>query len=115
MYLVLGLFFAPGFAHVVNVFPMPVLGVVLLFEAVALMTLVRDVAASRSALWVALAVAAAVVGLPYGYVVGLIAGTLIAWGVRRGWVKTPAIVLVAEASPPTDRPGKAEESPPRGR
>jgi hypothetical protein len=42
-------------------------------------------------LWVAFAVAAAVVGLPYGYVVGLVAGTLIAWGVRRGWVKTPAV------------------------
>jgi MFS superfamily sulfate permease-like transporter len=34
MYLVLGLFFAPGFAQVVHVFPMPLLGVVLLFEAV---------------------------------------------------------------------------------
>jgi hypothetical protein len=88
MYLVLGLFFAPGFAQVVRVFPMPVLGVVLLFEALALMMLVRDVASERSALWVALAVATAVVGLPYGYVVGLVAGTLIAWGVRRGWVKT---------------------------
>lgn len=89
MYLLLGLFFAPGFAHVVQVFPMPVLGVVLFFEAVALMTLVRDVATDRSALWVALLVAAAVVGLPYGYVVGLVSGTLVALGVRRGWVKTP--------------------------
>src|SRR5512133_2139859 len=89
MYLLLGLFFAPGFAHVVHVFPMPVLGVVLLFEAVALMTLVRDVAGDRSTLWVALVVAAAVVGLPYGYVVGLVAGTLISIGVRRGWMKTP--------------------------
>lgn len=91
MYLVLGLVFARGFAEVVRVFPMPVLGVVLLFEAIALMMLVRDVAHERSALWVALAVAAAVVGLPYGYVVGLIAGTTIAWGVRRGWVKTPSV------------------------
>lgn len=90
MYLVLGLFFAPGFAHVVNVFPMPVLGVVLLFEAVALMTLVRDIAGDRTALWIAFVVAAAVVGLPYGYVVGLVGGTLIVLGVRRGWVKTPA-------------------------
>ncbi|MDX2055055.1 MAG: putative sulfate/molybdate transporter [Polyangiaceae bacterium] len=89
MYLLLGLFFAPGFAHVVQVFPMPVLGVVLFFEAVALMTLVRDVATDRSALWVALLVAAAVVGLPYGYLVGLVAGTLVALGVRRGWVKPP--------------------------
>lgn len=111
MYLVLGLFFAPGFAHVVNVFPMPVLGVVLLFEAVALMTLVRDIAGDRSALWVSFVVAAAVVGLPYGYVVGLVAGTLIAWGVRRGWVKTPAIVL---AEPPGLEPRPPDQSPPRG-
>jgi MFS superfamily sulfate permease-like transporter len=91
MYLLLGLIFAPGFADVVHVFPMPILGVVLLFEAVTLMTLVRDVADDRSALWIALVVAAAIVGLPYGYVVGLLAGTLIAWGVRRGWVMPPAV------------------------
>jgi hypothetical protein len=90
MYVVLGLFFAPGFSEVVRVFSLPVLGVVLLFEAVALMALVRDVSSDRSALWIALAVAAAVVGLPYGYVVGLVAGTAIAWGVRKGWVTTPA-------------------------
>jgi len=93
MYLLLGLFFSPGFAGVVRVFPMPVLGVVLLFEAVALMSLVRDVAADRRALWIALAVAAAVVGLPYGYVVGLVVGTLAVWGQNRGWLKTPALAL----------------------
>lgn len=90
LYLVLGLCFAPGFAEVVRVFPMPVLGVVLLFEAVALMMLLRDVTAERGQLWVALAVAATVVGLPYGYVVGLVGGTLIAWSARRGWLNTPA-------------------------
>jgi MFS superfamily sulfate permease-like transporter len=100
MYLVLGLVFAPGFAQIVHVFPMPILGVVLLFEAIGLMTLVRDVAAERSAFWIALGVAAAVVGLPYGYVVGLVAGTLTAWGVRRGWVTTPSI---SAAVPPRAR------------
>lgn len=80
LYLVLGLVFAPGFASVVRVFPMPVLGVVLLFEAVALMRLVRDVATERRALLIALVVAAAVVALPYGYVVGLIVGTLLSVG-----------------------------------
>jgi MFS superfamily sulfate permease-like transporter len=99
MYLVLGLFFAPGFARAVAVFPTPVLGVVLLFEAVALMMLVRDVASDKAALWVALVVAAAVVGLPYGYAVGLVAGTLIAWSVRRGWVTTPSSVDVAAEYP----------------
>ncbi len=89
MYLLLGLFFAPGFSNLVHVFPMPVLGIVLLFEAVALMMLVADVASESRTLWVALLVAAAVVGLPYGYVVGLLAGTLMATAIRRGWIYAP--------------------------
>ena len=89
MYLVLGLFFSAGFANVVHVFPMPVLGVVLLFEAIALMTLVADVTTDKRAWWVALAVAAAVVGLPYGYVVGLVGGSLLVFALRRGLVTTP--------------------------
>jgi len=101
MYLILGLVFAPGFAQVASVFPMPILGVVLLFEAVALMMLVRDIVSDRSALWTAFAVAAAVVGLPYGYVVGLVAGTLVSLALQRGWVKTPA-VEAAEASRAVD-------------
>jgi MFS superfamily sulfate permease-like transporter len=91
LYLVLGLVFAPGLADVVRVFPMPVLGVVLFFEAIALMSLVRDVSADRTALWIALAVSGAVVGLPYGYVVGLVAGTALAWAADRGWVRAPSV------------------------
>jgi MFS superfamily sulfate permease-like transporter len=87
MFVVLGLVFAPGFATVVRIFPMPVLGVVLLFEALSLMLLVADVAADRSQLWIALIVAAAVIGLPNGYVVGIIGGTLLAHLARRGWVR----------------------------
>jgi hypothetical protein len=66
---------------------MPVLGVVLLFESVSLMLLVADVAADRSHLWIALIVAAAVIELPNGYVVGLIGGTLLAQMARRGWIR----------------------------
>jgi hypothetical protein len=89
MYVVLGLFFSQGFATVVHVFPMPVLAVVLLFEAIALMTLVADVTTDKRAWWVALAVAASVVGLRYGYVVGLVGGTLLVFALRRGLVATP--------------------------
>jgi MFS superfamily sulfate permease-like transporter len=91
MYLVTGLFLAPGFTRLAQAFPMPVLGVVLLFEAVTLMSLIRDVSEEPSRLWVALAVAAAVASLPYGYVVGLVAGTLISLALRRGWVQTPTV------------------------
>lgn len=104
MYVILGSLFAPGFSVVVRVFPMPVLGVVLLFEAVALMALVRDVAHERGALWIALLVSAAVVGLPFGYVIGLVAGTLISLGVRRGWLSTPGGDQVAGGAAGSSHP-----------
>lgn len=99
MYLVLGLAFSPGFEQVLQVFPMPVLGVVLLFEAVALMMLVRDIASDRSASWVAFVVAAAVVGLPYGYVVGMVVGTLLSLAQRRGWLGTPRVGATGTSAP----------------
>ncbi len=92
LYLVLGLFFSPAVSLVLRVFPLPVLGVVLLFEAVALMTLIRDVARAPQALWVALAVAAMVIGLPYGYAVGLVAGMAIVACLRRGWARAPSVL-----------------------
>jgi MFS superfamily sulfate permease-like transporter len=87
MYVLLGLVFAPGFATVIQVFPMPVLGIVLLFEAITLMLLLGDVAGDRGRLWIALIVGAAVIGLPNGYVVGLLAGTLLHHAAQRGWVR----------------------------
>ena len=90
LYVVIGLVFAPGFENVVRIFPMPILGVVLLFEAIALMSLVRDVSSDKTKLWIALAIGVAVVALPYGYVVGMVGGSLLAWAARRGWIFTSA-------------------------
>jgi hypothetical protein len=42
LYMGLGLFFAGGFRTAIEIFPKPVLGVILLFEALALMKLIRD-------------------------------------------------------------------------
>jgi len=111
IYLALGLLFAPAFSTVVHVFPMPVMGVVLLFEAVALMALVRDVAGDGQALWLSLAVAAAVLGLPYGYAVGLVAGTLMGFCVERGWARLPARAVESlradgDAEPLLDEPAR---------
>jgi MFS superfamily sulfate permease-like transporter len=91
MYLVLGLLFAPVFGDAVRVFPMPVLGVVLAFEAGRLMLLVRDVARERRRLAVAACVAAAVVFAPYGYVVGLVGGVALAWVLHRAAPVDPAL------------------------
>ncbi|MBC6991301.1 putative sulfate/molybdate transporter [Hymenobacter sp. BT491] len=86
LFLVLGLFFSQGFAQVVQIFPLPVLGVLLLFEALTLAALLRDIAGTRADLLVALLVGLLCAGLPYGYLVGLVVGTTIYYAMRRGWV-----------------------------
>lgn len=86
IFLVLGLFFSQGFAEVVQLFPLPVLGVLLLFEALALATLLRDISTGRADLLVALLVGLLCAGLPYGYLVGLVVGTALHYAMQRGWV-----------------------------
>lgn len=76
LYLVLGLFFSGGFAELIRLFPLPVLGVILAFEALALMRLIRDVADPVEFV-IALLVGAVVLGLPYGYLIGLVVGTVL--------------------------------------
>ncbi|GMV35713.1 MAG: hypothetical protein AMXMBFR61_02210 [Fimbriimonadales bacterium] len=81
LYLVLGLFLSGAFASVIQVFPKPILGVILAFEGLALMVLVRDQAATdapRYALPIAIMVGLMAVGLPYGYVIGMGVGTILA-------------------------------------
>jgi MFS superfamily sulfate permease-like transporter len=82
LYVVLGLFFGRSFSKVIQVFPLPVLGVVLLFEAAALVLLLRDITQQPRALVIALLVAIAVLVAPYGYVVGLLGGIVLTqlWG-----------------------------------
>jgi len=79
MYLVLGFFFGGGFQTAVHLFPLPVLGVILLFEALALMKLVRDMLASAQDFFIVLLVGLIAFGLPYGYVIGVVIGTVIAY------------------------------------
>jgi hypothetical protein len=75
IFLVLGLFFASGFQQVVQVFPLPVLGVLLLFEGIALMQLIRGEAANKNEFFIVLIVGLLANGVPYGYAVALIVGT----------------------------------------
>ncbi len=82
-YLVTGLFLSAPLGEVVKIFPQPVLGVILLFEALALMALVRDAAASGRDLAVALLTGTAAFALPQGFLVGLLLGTLVFYGFRR--------------------------------
>ena len=80
--LCLGLFFGACFDQVALVFPLPMLGVVLLFEALALVWLLRDVSADRTQFPITLVVGVLAVSLPYGFVVGLLVGITL-WHLRR--------------------------------
>jgi len=73
----LGVFFGSGFDQLASAFPLPMLGVILLFEALALIWLVRDTAPSRREFPIAVLVGLVAAGLPYGYVIGLVVGTVL--------------------------------------
>jgi hypothetical protein len=78
IYLTLGLFLSHGFQTAIEFFPRPVLGVILAFEGLVLIRLIRDMASSAADFTVVVLVALMCVGLPYGYVIGLVVGTLAA-------------------------------------
>lgn len=82
LYLALGLFLSGGFETAVHLFPLPVLGVILLFEAVALLRLVGDLAGERFGFTVAILVGLCALTLPYGFLVGLLLGTALWYAPR---------------------------------
>ncbi len=84
LYVVLGLFFSAGFSEVIQVFPLPILGVLLFFEGLALLRLIHDLAGAASEFILALLVGMMALLLPYGYLVALVAGTALAYLSRRG-------------------------------
>lgn len=86
LYLSLGMFFSGGFRELIQLFPQPVLGIILAFEGVALMRLTRDMTSSPGDFTVVLLVGLIALGLPYGYVIGLVVGTLVAYLARRGLI-----------------------------
>ena len=89
-YVLVGLFFSEPLGEVLKVFPQPILGVVLLSEALTLLGLIRDQAASPRFLAIALLVGVVALSLPQGFLVGLLLGTLIFYGFPRfGMAQSP--------------------------
>lgn len=84
-YLVFGLFLSRGFDTIVHIFPLPVLGILLLFEGLGLMVLVRDQVQPKADLVIALLVGVIAGGVRYGFVIGLLAGTLLFYMKEKGW------------------------------
>jgi Molybdate transporter of MFS superfamily len=81
-YLILGLFFSGSFAHVLQVFPLPILGVLLLVEATRIMLLIRDTVDAKAEFSIAVLVGLIAAGLPYGYLVGMCIGTILYYVAR---------------------------------
>ncbi len=75
----LGLFFGSGFERVIHLFPLPVLGVILVTEGIMLMRFVRDVVPDRFGLSIAALTASCAVLLPFGFLVGMAAGTMVSY------------------------------------
>lgn len=74
----IGVLFGASFGEVALFFPKPMLGVLLLFEGVAMMLLLRDLTTDTRNFGLALFLGVVAAGLPYGYLVALVLGTVIA-------------------------------------
>lgn len=77
LFLILGILFSGSFHVIVSIFPLPVLGVVLLFEGLWLMMFIKDIIDSKKSFFIALLTALIAAFLPYGYLIGMVTGTVL--------------------------------------
>ena len=75
MYLVLGLLLGDAVDTVVAAYPRPVLGIILLFESLMLLLLVRDITGDTRQFIIALLVGVIACGVKQGFLVGILIGT----------------------------------------
>ncbi|HXF66472.1 MAG TPA: putative sulfate/molybdate transporter [Burkholderiales bacterium] len=83
LYLALGLFLSGPLHEVLKLFPLPILGVMLFFEALTLVGLVRDQANRARDMTIALFVGLIAFTLAQGFLVALLLGTFAYYGFRR--------------------------------
>jgi hypothetical protein len=76
-YLILGLLFSNNSPELLQIFQKPLLGVILLFEGIALIILVKDIITDKKMFFIAIVVALCANGIPNGYFIGLIVGTIL--------------------------------------
>jgi hypothetical protein len=74
-FVTVGLLFSNVLGRIIHVFPIPILGVALLFEALTLLSFVRDQVTDIRKLAITSLVALLAFTLPQGYAIGLAAGT----------------------------------------
>ncbi|MFQ5542469.1 MAG: putative sulfate/molybdate transporter, partial [Candidatus Binatia bacterium] len=83
VYVVFGMFFSSAIGEVVKIFPFPILGVLLFFEGFALVQLLRHVPMIPKEFPVALIVGILIIGIPYGFLIGMICGIFIFYLLRK--------------------------------
>jgi len=83
LFLIIGLFFSNAFSEFVKFFPLPILGIILLFEALSLMYFIKDITPSKKCLFVSFVVALIAFLLPYGYAIGLVSGILLDYFIKK--------------------------------
>lgn len=74
-FIAMGFLFSGNHASALLVFPKPILGVILLFEGIALIVLVKDIITDKKMFFIAAVVAICAIGLPNGYLIGMVLGT----------------------------------------
>lgn len=84
-YILTGLFFGINPGNLFLLFPKPILGAILFFEGIALILLSKNIFASKRKFFIAVMVGLMANGLPYGYLAGMIAGTVIYYLPQR-WI-----------------------------
>ena len=87
-YLILGIFFSGNSVETLMIFPKPMLGVILLFEGIALILLVKDIIIDRNMFFIAIVVAICAIGLTNGYLIGMITGTVIYYFTNKIFLKS---------------------------
>ena len=76
-YILIGLFFSMNPSNIFQIFPKPILGIILLFEGIALILLLKDIIIDKRSFFIAIFVGLIANGLPYGYLTGMVLGTIL--------------------------------------
>lgn len=77
LYVIAGLLFGNGLNEIVRIFPLPVLGVILLFEGTTLMLLINDLKRNKQESLIAMLIGLIAIGIPYGFLLGTLIGLAI--------------------------------------
>ena len=83
IFTLLGLLYGNAVGQLLKIFPFAILGVLLFFSGLELTLTIKDVANVKEELLITLFVAALVIGMTYGYLAGMVAGSILYYLMKR--------------------------------